>query len=90
MNYHPLLFSFTSILTATGFRLVNLVAEDNAIEDTMYYLHRALNSGRIDLERFLRVSQAFPFLIFKVSCFILLHLSAYLERRGFQTHDFLE
>ncbi len=36
-------------------RLINLVAEDNAIEDTIYHLHRALNSGRIDLERFLRV-----------------------------------
>lgn len=36
-------------------RLINLVAEDNAIEDTIYHLHRALNMGRIDLERFLRV-----------------------------------
>ncbi|KAJ3509229.1 hypothetical protein NMY22_g16364 [Coprinellus aureogranulatus] len=35
-------------------QLLNLVAEDNAIEDTVYHLHRALNSGRIDLERFLR------------------------------------
>lgn len=39
-------------------RLINLVAEDNAIEDTIYHLHRALNTGRIDLERFLRVSSA--------------------------------
>jgi ESCRT-I complex subunit TSG101 len=37
-------------------RLINLVAEDNAIEDTIYHLHRALNTGRVDLERFLRVS----------------------------------
>ena len=37
-------------------RLINLVADDNAIEDTIYHLHRALNTGRIDLERFLRVS----------------------------------
>lgn len=36
-------------------RLVELVAEDSAIEDTMYHLHRALNAGRIDLDRFLRV-----------------------------------
>jgi hypothetical protein len=36
-------------------RLVTLMAEDNAIEDTIYHLHRALNGGRIDLERFLRV-----------------------------------
>ncbi|KAK2466951.1 hypothetical protein APHAL10511_001209 [Amanita phalloides] len=35
-------------------QLINLVAEDNAIEDTIYQLHRALNAGRIDLERFLR------------------------------------
>ena len=37
-------------------RLIDLIAEDNAIEDTMYHLHRALNAGRIDLERFLRVN----------------------------------
>ena len=37
-------------------RLINLVAEDNAIEDTIYQLHRALNAGRIDLDRFLRVT----------------------------------
>lgn len=37
-------------------RLINLVAEDNAIEDTIYHLHRALNAGRIDLDKFLRVS----------------------------------
>jgi Vps23 core domain len=34
---------------------MNLVAEDNAIEDTIYHLHRALNAGRIDLDKFLRV-----------------------------------
>lgn len=36
-----------------------MVAEDNAIEDTIYHLHRALNTGRIDLERFLRVRVIF-------------------------------
>ena len=36
-------------------RLFELVAEDNAIEDTMYHLHRALNAGRIDLDRFIKV-----------------------------------
>ncbi|CAE6460149.1 unnamed protein product [Rhizoctonia solani] len=35
-------------------QLVDLIAEDKAIEDTMYHLHRALNSGRIDLDRFIR------------------------------------
>lgn len=39
------------------YRLVDLVAEDNAIEDTMYHLHRALNAGRIDLDRFIKVSR---------------------------------
>ncbi|KAH7889730.1 UEV domain-containing protein [Phlebopus sp. FC_14] len=38
-------------------QLINLVAEDNAIEDTTYHLHRALNSGRIDIERFLRTTR---------------------------------
>ncbi|KAF9653087.1 UEV-domain-containing protein [Thelephora ganbajun] len=38
-------------------QLVDLIAEDNAIEDTMYHLHRALNAGRIDLERFLRTTR---------------------------------
>ncbi|KAI0321637.1 UEV domain-containing protein [Amylostereum chailletii] len=38
-------------------QLVDLVAEDNAIEDTVYHLHRALNAGRIDLDRFLRTTR---------------------------------
>ncbi|KAF8797990.1 UEV-domain-containing protein [Phlegmacium glaucopus] len=38
-------------------QLINLVADDNAIEDTIYHLHRALNTGRIDLERFLRLTR---------------------------------
>ncbi|KAH8829178.1 UEV domain-containing protein [Flagelloscypha sp. PMI_526] len=38
-------------------QLINLVAEDNAIEDTIYHLHRALNTGRIDLDRFLRTTR---------------------------------
>ena len=39
------------------------MAEDNAIEDTIYHLHRALNAGRIDLDRFLRVRLSFSFKI---------------------------
>ncbi|TFY75499.1 hypothetical protein EWM64_g8515 [Hericium alpestre] len=38
-------------------QLVDLVAEDNAIEDTVYHLHRALNAGRTDLDRFLRTTR---------------------------------
>lgn len=37
-------------------RLIDLVAEDNAIEDTIYHITRALDSERIDLDRFLKVS----------------------------------
>ncbi|CBQ73215.1 related to Tumor susceptibility gene 101 protein [Sporisorium reilianum SRZ2] len=46
-----------SLVLATsivGGQLVDLVAEDNAIEDTLYHLGRALNAERIDLERFLK------------------------------------
>ncbi|KZV72907.1 UEV-domain-containing protein [Peniophora sp. CONT] len=39
-------------------QLIDLVAEDNAIEDTIYHLHRALNAGRIDLDRFLRTTRS--------------------------------
>lgn len=43
------------MLTAPD-RLIDLVAEDNAIEDTIYHLARALDAERIDLDRFLKVS----------------------------------
>lgn len=39
----------------TGRRLIDLVAEDNAIEDTIYHMCRALDAERIDLDRFLKV-----------------------------------
>ncbi|KAI5449392.1 suppressor protein stp22 of temperature-sensitive alpha-factor receptor and arginine permease [Naganishia albida] len=35
-------------------QLIDLVAEDNAIEDTIYHLARALDAERIDLDRFLK------------------------------------
>ncbi|EIW72790.1 hypothetical protein TREMEDRAFT_24652 [Tremella mesenterica DSM 1558] len=35
-------------------QLIDLVAEDNAIEDTIYHLTRALDAERIDLDRFLK------------------------------------
>ncbi|KAF8333995.1 UEV domain-containing protein [Cantharellus anzutake] len=40
-----------------GNQLIDLVAEDNAIEDTLYHLHRALNAGRIDLDRYIKVTR---------------------------------
>ena len=36
-------------------RLFDLVADDNAIVDTIYYLGKALNSERIDLVTFMKV-----------------------------------
>ena len=36
-------------------RLIDLVAEDNAIEDTIYHMTRALDNERVDLDRFLKV-----------------------------------
>ncbi|GFZ43579.1 hypothetical protein JCM24511_01299 [Saitozyma sp. JCM 24511] len=35
-------------------QLIDLVAEDNAIEDTIYHICRALDAERIDLDRFLK------------------------------------
>lgn len=35
-------------------RLVDLVAEDNAIEDTIYHMTRALDAERVDLDRYLK------------------------------------
>lgn len=46
-----------SLVLATsivGNQLVELVAEDNAIEDTLYQLGRALNAERIGLDMFLK------------------------------------
>jgi len=36
-------------------RLIDLVAEDNAIEDTIYHMTRALDNERIDLDRYMKV-----------------------------------
>lgn len=35
------------------------MAEDNAIEDTIYHVTRALEAERIDIDRFLKVSKNF-------------------------------
>jgi len=45
-------------VSLNDFRLIDLVAEDNALEDTIYQLGRGLNSGtaNIDLDKFLKVS----------------------------------
>lgn len=38
------------------YRLFELVADDNAISDTVYFLAKALNSERIDLATFMKVN----------------------------------
>ncbi len=38
-------------------RMFELVAEDAAIEDTLYYLNRALESGVLDTDSFLKVNE---------------------------------
>ena len=35
--------------------MLDLIAEDRALEDTMYHLGRALYNGRLDLDKSLRV-----------------------------------
>lgn len=49
--------ALSSCMADLLFRLIDLVAEDNAIEDTIYHLARALDAERIDLDRFLKVSR---------------------------------
>lgn len=35
-------------------RLIDLVAEDNAISDTIYHVTRALDAERLDIDRYLK------------------------------------
>ena len=37
------------------FRILNLFAEENAVEDTIYYLSESLRKEAIDLDVFLKV-----------------------------------
>jgi len=60
-----------SILSITlDYRLLDLVAEDAALEDTIYALGRGLNSGtaNIDLEQFLKVNFDSSILTFRRCC----------------------
>ncbi|KAE8216563.1 hypothetical protein CF327_g210 [Tilletia walkeri] len=45
---------FVVATSLVGNQLLTLVAEDHALEDTLYQLGRALNAERIDLDRFLK------------------------------------
>lgn len=51
-------------------QILNLYAEENAIEDTIFYLGEALRRGVIDLDVFLKVSVSLS----------LLHLSQYIMK----------
>ncbi|KAI8637348.1 hypothetical protein BD408DRAFT_59094 [Parasitella parasitica] len=45
--------------TVVANQLFELVADDNAISDTVYFLAKALNSERIDLTQFMKVSSGY-------------------------------
>ena len=42
-------------LSNLSFRILQLYAEENALDDTIYYLGEALRKGVIELEIFLKV-----------------------------------
>ena len=44
---------------AVSEQLVQLVAEEHAIEDTIYTLSKGLSQGKLDLESYLKVSSLF-------------------------------
>ena len=45
-------------------RILNLFAEENAVEDTIYYLSESLRKEAIDLELFLKVTHRYFFNVF--------------------------
>lgn len=59
-------------------QILNLYAEENAIEDTIFYLGEALRRGVIDLEVFLKVGSCFSFLIMYLLLFVV--FSTYLSK----------
>lgn len=52
-------------------QILNLYAEENAIEDTIFYLGEALRRGVIDLEVFLKVTTSTQL---QLTCRLLTHL----------------
>lgn len=46
-------------------RILNLFAEENAVEDTIYYLSESLRKEAIDLELFLKVTHQYMITVFK-------------------------
>lgn len=46
-------------------RILNLFAEENAVEDTIYYLSESLRKEAIDLELFLKVTHQYMIIVFK-------------------------
>ncbi len=49
-------------------QILSLYAEENAIEDTIFYLGEALRRGVIDLEVFLKVCLSLYFSLFREQC----------------------
>ena len=45
-------------------RILNLFAEENAVEDTIYYLSESLRKEAIDLELFLKVTHHYMTIMF--------------------------
>lgn len=54
-------------------QILNLYAEENAIEDTIFYLGEALRRGVIDLEVFLKVASCFSIVFIHLLLLYLLH-----------------
>ena len=55
--FFKILFSFSVF----G-RILNLFAEENAVEDTIYYLSESLRKEAIDLEIFLKVTHQYMYI----------------------------
>ena len=53
-------------------RILNLFAEENAVEDTIYYLSESLRKEAIDLELFLKVTHQHMIIILNRNYFVML------------------
>jgi ESCRT-I complex subunit TSG101 len=57
-NQYVMLSRYIEMIVWLTGRLIDLVAEDNAIEDTIYHMTRALDNERVDLDRYMKVCTA--------------------------------
>lgn len=77
-------------------QILNLYAEENAIEDTIFYLGEALRRGVIDLEVFLKVGtpKTYTYILWSFSgvltdSFLLQHVRL-LSRKQFQLRALMQ